>query len=187
MHRVYRLTLVMLAGFGLTLGEFNITRAEEESDESLTRARCVFTADDTSSGIGLTPVQGGFGSATGTIFCTGRIDGERLSPRPGFIEYSYTFGGDRLSEPLGGATCALGSGPGTVSVELPTIDNDTISLAGPLTYDYVGPAAEVRGTIGDHPFRMFVVFVEYPGDVSGNCVTQPVTHTLDNGMIMITD
>lgn len=136
-------------------------------------ALCSFDVHDTASpGWLITPTQGK-AYATGTMTCTGVVDGKQLTGGPGQFRWWYSYGSSDVL--LGGNTCALAGGSGTWEVNLPTVEGPALALTGP--FAWMGSSVgKVHGRLGGLPVEMVYEAYTDPDHLDEDCVTKPASH-----------
>jgi hypothetical protein len=148
---------------------------------------CRFTAEfDLAPGLSLTPTSGTFtsGGETGTINCSGRVDG-RMVTGPG------TFGADGSYGTADGDSCVSGGeGSGTQSFTLRT-GNGPVPVGNVITFTYQPVPGSPADREGADVTRPAVASGRFSGPrfsgtfevtlVRGDCVTAPVTRVRLDG------
>jgi hypothetical protein len=147
-------------------------------------ASCYLEVHETATpGYDLTPDPGHNVNPGGPITCTGRVQGKALAGTPGVVRWD-------VHHELGGVlgmwgTCLTDAGKGPISVDLPTADGTTISLAGTISYTNVGTEGVAQGTLGAFGFVAFLQSMPEPGHLDENCATTPLRHFMTVGPLLL--
>lgn len=131
-------------------------------------ALCTFKVHDSPSPGWLMTPSRGTSHGTGTINCTGTVEGKQLAGTSSPFTWVYSY--DSSDVPAGGNTCALAGGHGTWEVTLPTMNSGSLVLSGPFTW--IGTVhGEFHGRFGSHPVEG--LYETASVDPKQDCMTNP--------------
>ena len=135
-------------------------------------APCTFELHDQASpGWSITPSRGTV-IATGTMACTGQINGVRLDGQPGTFTTRSLYDN---AEVAGGNTCALACAGGTWLVHLPTAEGGRLDLVG--TFSWVGnQSGRIDGDFDRLPVTLGYSAYPEAGHTDEDCLTRPASH-----------
>ncbi|HEX9711065.1 MAG TPA: hypothetical protein VGB52_00740 [Actinomycetota bacterium] len=130
-------------------------------------------------GVTLTPAQGTY-QGDGVARCAGVYDGERVDGS-GSITYEGLGGSSGpIAEQFGGDTCLLGSGTGTVEVQIESVEGTAVAIQA--QYDLVR-----IGVVGYATGDQLAATFQFIPDVGPDCVYTEIREATVRGQALFSD